>query len=186
MEKIKKILIGGEKQVGKTFLVQRLVSELRNRGKQIKGYCTYMQRDIIDKANNGFNIYMHPACVAIENRKETEENCIGSSNGKERIINEKIFADLGVRLLANIKKDDVVIMDEIGFFEADVKEFTDKVCELIENENTVIAVVKEKYDNEYINKVRAYKDREDTIFVQVTEESREEVFTELEKIVKEW
>lgn len=186
MEKIKKILIGGEKQVGKTFLVQRLAKELCDSGKHLTGYYTLMHNDKVDERNEGFMIYMYPACEPLANRQETKVNFVGSCNGKDKIINEVVFEDMGVKLLSNVQEDDVVIMDEVGFFEANVKAFTDKVFEIFENGAYVIATVKEKYDNDYINKVRGYKDREDTIFVQVTEENREEIFEQLEKIVKEW
>ncbi len=181
MEKIKKILIGGEKKAGKTFLVQRLVRLLPG---NIKGY--YTLADKADENTGVFKIYMYPASETVENRKQTEENCIGSSDGKKRKINKATFENLGVSLLSEVDKDDVVVMDEVGFFESEVKPFTDKVCEIIESKNYVIATIKEKYDNEYINKVRNYKEREDAIFVHVTDENREEVFAELEKIVKTW
>ncbi len=183
MKQIRNILIGGERQAGKTYLVKRLIDEL-SADNNIKGY--YTLADKADENTGVFKIYMYPANENIENRKKTNENCIGSSDGKERKINKETFEKLGVSLLSNIGKDDIVVMDEVGFFESEVKPFTSKVCETIESENYVIATIKEKYDNEYINKVRNYKDREDAIFVHVTPDNREEVFAELEKIVKTW
>ncbi len=184
MDSIKNILIGADKGVGKTYLVNKLKEELKD--KNIQGYFTLMHKDKIDENNNGFKIYMYPANQSIENRKETKENYIGSCNKIDKTINKDIFAKLGVELLSEADKDDVVIMDEIGYFESDVDEFTKKVYEVLEGPNHVIATIKERYDNDYINNVRAYKDREDTIFIKLTKENRDEVFAQLEKIVKAW
>lgn len=184
MDSIKNILIGGDKEVGKTYLVNRLKDELKD--KNIQGYFTQMHKDKVDEENNGFKIYMYPANQSIKNRKETKENYIGSCNRIDKTINKETFAKLGVELLSDADKADVIIMDEIGFFEAGVNEFTQKVYEAIEGPKHVIATIKERYDNDYINNVRAYKDREDTIFIRLTKENRDEVFAQLEKIVKAW
>lgn len=185
MDSIKNILIGGEKGIGKTYLVHKLIEQLQGK-KNIKGYFTLMHKDKIDQELNGHEIYIYPAELSIENRKEDQSNLIGCSDGKTRKINTNVFKTLGVELLSNYDDSSVVIMDEIGFFESDIVKFTSKVFEALESNSKCIVVVKEKYDNEYINKVREYKEKENTIFVQLTKENRDEVFTLLEKIVKAW
>jgi ubiquinone/menaquinone biosynthesis C-methylase UbiE/nucleoside-triphosphatase THEP1 len=107
--------------------------------------------------------------------KEPGDNFIG------RCINENHWASIpatfdvyGVKLLEDCFKaySDLIVMDELGFFESNAALFQNKVLEILDSDTPVLGVLKQK-DIPFLNNIRNRNDV--TIFV-VTHGNRDEVF----------
>lgn len=107
---------------------------------------------------------------------------IGIVSGEKKFrINPSIFETLGVKILSDSLKDsDVIIIDELGFFESSCKKFIMSVNKALDSKKPVIGVLK-KYDSDFLNSI---KNRNDTYIIEVTEENRDYVLYETLKAVK--
>ncbi len=184
MEKeIRKIFIGGKSGAGKSFLVSRLIDDIKKSGMEVGGYCTKQYRDREDE-DGEYLIYIYPAGAG--ERRDTEENFVGTCRLGRRKIRTEVFEKYGMDLLNNMSEGAIAVFDEVGFFEADVPAFTEKVLEILNSERCCITVVKEKYGVPYIDAVRALGGKEGAVFVTVTEENREELYLQLAEIIQNW
>ena len=181
MQEIRKILLGGDIGAGEDSLLLKLMKEIRI---PLAGLRTLMYPDRIDPDTGGAKIYMYPAAPSPDVYPDSEENYVGSCTGKERQIHPDVFQNLGVSLLSGIPKGAAVIIDEIGFFEEEITEYTDRIFALLKDQtHPVLAVVKTRYECPFLTKVRTYPG---TSFYQVTEENREELFEKLSETIHAW
>ena len=112
------ILICGERGVGKSTLIEKL---LRACSRPRYGFVTKMR----PAGPDGFHpIYIHPAGQPTAERVYTEENCIGVCDSRTHRPNLEVFDGLGVRYVRAARPGGVLVMDELGFFEAKAEAFT--------------------------------------------------------------
>lgn len=180
MEPGKKILLGGEIGTGKHSLLFRLQQACPL---PVAGVRTVMYRDRIDQETGGAKIYLYPASVAPETYPDSEENYVGACTGRIRHINKETFRKLGLKLLTDIPKDAAVVIDEIGFFEADVPEYTSRIFALLQGTHPILAVVKTHYEDPFLTAVRTHPDIQ---YYEVTKENRETLYEELSALVRKW
>ena len=174
MEK-RHILIVGERHVGKSTLIRRL---LENTGRPV---CGFMTKSLpADEA--GFHpIYIHPAAQAVEDRVYTPENLIGTCDTRIHNINQSAFDTFGVEYLTGLSPEGIVVMDELGFMEVSSEAFTSKVMEVLDGDIPILAAVKTRTDIDFLNTVRAHPKAH--VFT-MTEENRDELFDTLLPILK--
>ncbi len=180
MEPIRKILLGGDIGTGKDSLVDAL---LKVTPLPVTGLRTIRLNDEIDPETKGAMIYMYPANVSFSDYPKNEENNIGSCTGRVRRIHPHVFRELGMKLLSDIPDNHVIVIDEIGFFEADVKEYTDRIFEILKGENFVIAVVKTRYEDPFLS---AVKNDPDAHYFDVKKENRQKLLDSLSGVVRTW
>lgn len=169
----KHIVIAGERHVGKTSLVRKLIDGC---SVPIYGFETRTT----DYGPDGYHgIYMYAAGSTDD--KHTRENHVGDCNRKDRRINLDVFDRLGVRLL-EAKPDGIIVMDELGFMEEGSKYFCDRVLELLDGDIPVIATAKCDHFGGFLDKVRNHGN---VLLYTLTEENRDEVYAELRPIVEE-
>lgn len=94
-------------------------------------------------------------------------------------IRPEVFNNLGVKLLEEGQRTkDIVVMDELGRFELNAKEFQQKVFEILDKQKPVLAVLKDEH-NKFLDQVRSRddvsiyrikKDNHDTIYNKIDEE----------------
>lgn len=176
---IKQIVLGGNSGNGKTFLIERLLKEAYV---PVYGYMTLMHRENLLN-EKGYPVFIYPAGIPSDKRIESEENFLGYCNKGVRQIDTSVFSGLGVKLLSDIPEKGIAVMDELGYFEADVTPFTDKVFEVFSGNSYIIASVKERYDIPFLNKIRSLPG---ILFKTVTPENRDALFEELAPIVRSW
>lgn len=180
MKEIRKILLGGEIGTGKHSLLFRLQQECPL---PVAGVRTQMYRDRIDPWTGGFKVFMYPAGVQPEDYPDSDENYVGACTGKIRNINKDVFRKLGVQLLSDIFSQAVVVIDEIGFFEADVPEYTNRIFEILDGDHPFLGVIKTHYEDPFLTAVRSHPNIH---YYEITEENRETLFAELVSVVRSW
>ncbi|MBQ6146133.1 MAG: hypothetical protein IJI82_03780 [Clostridia bacterium] len=174
MEK-KHILICGDRGTGKSTLIEKL---LQDDPRPRYGFITKMRPACPD----GFHpIYIHPAATPVEARTYAEENCIGTCDSRTHRPNLDAFNVLGVRYIEEAKPDGIIVMDELGFFEAKAEAFTATVLNALAGDVPVIAAVKSRTDVSFLNAVRAAPKAE--VFY-ITPENREELYERLLPSIK--
>ena len=181
MQAIRKILLGGDIGKGEASLLLRLMKEIRL---PLAGLRTLMYPDQIDPETGGAKIYLYPINTSPDTYPDSEENYVGSCTGRDRKINTEVFLQLGLQQLSDVPEGAAIIIDEIGFFEEDVAEYTDRIFALLDDpDHPVLAVVKTRYECPFLTKVKTYPG---TSFYQVTEENREELFETLSAAIRQW
>ena len=181
MGAVRKILLGGDIGKGDDSLLLRLMKEIRL---PVAGLRTVMYPDRIDPETGGMKIYLYPITASPNTYPDNDANYVGSCTGRNRLINQNVFQNLGVSLLSELPTDAAVVIDEIGFFEEDVTEYTERIFALLEDPfHPVLAVVKTRYECPFLTKVKTYPG---TSFYQVTKENREELFETLSAAVQQW
>lgn len=143
------ILICGRKQTGKSTLIRRLLSFS---ARPVYGFFTKM-----DPAGpDGYHeIYIYPAWLREEQRVRTEQNLIGRCDSAHHEVNVSVFETLGTSLIKEASPGGLIVMDELGFMEADAPQFKQAVLEALQSDIPVLAAVKERYDVPFLNAVRS-------------------------------
>ena len=161
------ILLSGERGVGKSTLIERLLSAVPL---PRYGFITKMRPD-------GFHpIYIHPAGQPLQERVYTEANCIGTCDSRTHRPNLDAFNTLGVQYIREARPGGILIMDELGFFESKADRFTAAVLEALAGDVPVLAAVKSRTDVPFLNAVRAAPQAE--VF-RITPENRDALFEAL-------
>lgn len=174
MNERKHILICGEVGVGKSTLIQRLLSQST---RKIYGFITKK----LEPDENGFHpIYIHPAGEQV--RRYDADNLIGTCDRRIHNINLDAFHTLGVAYL-QAKPGGIILMDELGFMEAKAEPFTRAVMEALDGDIPVIAAVKARFDIPFLNDVRAHPRGQ---LYMITQENRDAMFQELLPVIHEW
>ncbi len=164
------ILICGERGVGKSTLIEKL---LQASSRPRYGFITKMR----PAGPDGFHpIYIHSAATPAEARTYAEENCIGTCDSRTHRPNLTAFNILGVRYIEAAKPGGIIVMDELGFFEAKADAFTAAVLRALGGDIPVIAAVKSRTDVPFLNAVRAAPRAE--VFC-ITPDNRDELYEQL-------
>lgn len=170
MTEKKHILICGERGVGKSTLIERL---LKACPRPRYGFVTRREA----AGEDGFHpIYLHPAGLPAAERAYTDGNCIGTCDSRTHRADLSVFNGLGVRYIEDARPDGVIVMDELGFLEAKAEGFTAAVLRALAGDIPVIAAVKSRTDVAFLNAVRAAPKAE--VFY-ITPENREELYRAL-------
>ena len=176
MEK-RHIMLEGSRHVGKTTLIQNLLAGMNV---PLYGYFTKS----IPADEPGFHdIYIHPADQPEKDRVYTPENRIGSCNTRIHRVNPEIFESVGVRLLRAAGQDGIIVMDELGFMEADSPHFMAEVLRLLGEDAHVIGSIKPRTDIPFLEKIRRSPKVE---VIRIDEENRDDVFRTLQRKVAAW
>ena len=169
------ILICGERGVGKSTLIEKLLAAS---SRPRYGFITKMR----PAGPDGFHpIYIHPAATPVEARTYAEENCIGTCDSRTHRPNLDAFNVLGVRYIEEAQPDGIIVMDELGFFEAKAEGFTAAVLAVLDGDVPVLAAVKSRTDVPFLNAVRAMPRAE--VFY-ITSENREELYERLLPVIQ--
>ena len=170
MNEKRHILISGERGVGKSTLIQRLLEACP---RPRYGFVTKMR----PAGPDGFRpIYIHPAGQLPGEWVFGEENCIGVCDSRTHRPNLEVFDGLGVRYVRAARPGGILVMDELGFFEARAEAFTAAVLEALSGDVPVIAAVKSRRDVACLNAVLS-QPRAEVFYI--TPENREALYEKL-------
>ena len=173
----KHILLTGARGAGKSTLIRRLCAEAEL---PVYGFATKRE----DADETGFHpIYIHPAWEDVTIRRHTQENLVGTCDRKIHNVRPTVFDTLGVRYLAAARPGGLIVMDELGFMEAEAEAFKQAVLHALGGDIPVLAAVKDRRDVPFLNAVCS---EPKAALYTVTPENREALFAELLPIVKAW
>ncbi|HHX75328.1 MAG TPA: methyltransferase domain-containing protein, partial [Firmicutes bacterium] len=163
---IKNIFLTGDLRAGKSTLLNHLASSLPL--SQVAGFRT--SRYYQEKKLTGFYLedIRHPVEVS-------DDKFIGRCIGDNYWVSlPATFDAYGVKILDEClrEKPELVIMDELGFFENDAHRFQEKVFAVLDSPLPVLGVLKKK-DTEFLNRIRA---RDDILLFEITPANREMMF----------
>lgn len=172
------ILICGERGVGKTTLICRL---LEATGLSVGGFCT-KKDDESEEARQP--VYIYPAGLPLAQRSRSAENLVGRCDdmGCQEVY-PAVFDSLGALYLKNTLGAEVIVMDELGFMESTAQSFCESVLHTLDAEIPVLAAVKDRMDIAFLRQVCAHSGAE---VVHITRENREELYGKLLPLVKTW
>ena len=161
---MKNIFLTGEKHIGKSTLIQSILNRLNL---SVGGYIT--ERVI----KNNKTTY-----IARSLYNGSESYPIANVNNSDRT--REVFMDsfdIGIVsiLEKSLKNRDVIILDELGFFEDNSKIFKYKIYELLDSNKVILGVIKD-CNCEFLNNIRQ---RDDVLLIKVTKENREETLNRL-------
>ena len=172
---MKHILICGKRNSGKTELFERLLKACRI---QVYGF----QSCITATREDGFH-EIHMFAIEDRERRPTEENLIGICNRRERKVNLPVFETLGVSLL-EAKPDGILVMDELGFMEAEAPAFVDAVLSRLDGDIPVLATVRAgDLGSDFLDRVRMHPK---AALYTVSPEKADALYEELLPVIEEW
>ena len=161
-------LIVGDRGVGKSTLIRRVLKELN---RPVFGFETKKEEALEDPLR-GCPIYIYdagkPHC-------QTAENFIGYHRETDFGTFTAAFDRYAPKLLATVPEDAVVELDEIGFLEANSEAFCQAVLHLLDGDRPVIAAVKNR-EIPFLNRIRKHSNAR--CFV-ITPENRDTLYEEV-------
>lgn len=166
-------LIVGARGVGKSTLIQRVLKELN---RPLSGFVTKKEIQLSD-VRSGSPVYIYDPGISL---CRSAENIVGYSYADGFDIVEGAFDRYSPRLREPVPKDHVVVMDELGFLEAEEKLFCEAVFSLLDGEVPVIAAVKNK-KIPFLEKIRSHPKCR-CFFI--TEENRDILYDEVVDFMK--
>lgn len=170
----KHIIICGEKQTGKSTLIERLLEQC---SVPVHGFYT---RTTAKRPDGYHSIYLYPANST--DRPQSAENHVGNCNSRQRTVNTKVFTQLGVQYLMH-RPGGIIAMDELGFMETGSPAFCSAVINCLDGDMPVLAVCKARFDVEFLNEVRNHPK---VRLFTITRENRDDLYETLLPIIHAW
>lgn len=167
------VFLTGDKQVGKSTVITRIVDSLRKARVlgDLAGFRTMFECPDCDERN----AYIGRACEPILFDKA---HLIGTCSRKQ--ITQRfpeVFETIGTEILESARtkgSNKLAVMDEIGSMERDAKGFSNLVLSMLDSNTVpVLGVIKKRCDTELCNAIRNHQN---VRIIEVTESNREEVF----------
>ncbi len=166
----KNILLTGNPGVGKTTIIKRVTSGLKNIG----GFFT---EEIKEEGKRiGFRIVTIDGKKGILAHKEKGEFMIGKYS-----VNIKDLEEIAVEsVFSAIKEKEIVIIDEIGKMEILSSKFREVVMEALDSPKIVIGVI-HKENSGFFKKI---KERKDVELIEVRFDNRNHIEKKLKEFFK--
>jgi len=161
---VKNIFLTGDIQVGKSTIINRITGDFQINVGGFKTQRHYEQNQLCGFYMESMNDYS----------QAEEHPLIGYCKNQRWIAVPDTFDNFGVIILQRCleQKPDLIIMDELGFFENKACRFQKIVQDCLSSEIPVLGVLK-KADTTFLNSIR---ERKDLILLTVTPDNRENIF----------
>lgn len=132
-----------------------------------------------DERRIGFYIQEYPSDNNLSD-VEMKNQMIGRIIGYKKVETyNDVFENYGVSLLEKgLKKDAIILMDEIGTIEKNAGSFKDKIMDCLNDSNHIVIASIRDEDEEFLN---AVKNHSDGSFYYITSENREIKYSEIKK-----
>lgn len=174
MRKARHILICGEIGVGKSTLIKALLA------KSTRPVAGFLTKRLAQNAEGDHPVHIYPA--AEKERASTPANMVGLCAAQACRVFPAVFNTLGVQYLS-APPGSILVMDELGFLEAQAEAFTRRVLDALSGDIPVIAAVKARQDVPFLNQVRSHPN---AALYTITKENRDALYHELLPILQAW
>lgn len=163
-------LIVGERGVGKSTLIRKVLQELNC---PVSGFETRKETQLADKPGSPVYIYeVGQPCI------RTRENLLGLCKNGHCEVNADVF-DRYAEKISALASRGVILLDEIGFMESASEAYCQAVLKLLDGDTPVMAAVKNK-STPFLERVRSHPNCH-CFFI--TEENRNTLFEPLSAFV---
>ena len=163
----KHILICGERGVGKSTLIRRLLAE------SILPVGGFVTRRLPQADGDGmFPIYLHAAALPPEERPYDSEHLVGTCDSRRSVRYPGAFDRLGPPLLTS---GGLLVMDELGPHEAEAVRFQAAVFRALEGDIPILGVLQQA-ESEFLDCIARHPQ---VTVLTVTEENRDTLPSEL-------
>lgn len=166
-------LIVGERGVGKSTLIRRVLQELN---RPLFGFETVKEDALADEIN-GSPVYIYDAG---SKHVQKDDNLVGYCRYHHSTTDISGFDRYSARLLFPHPEECVIEMDEIGFMESKSAAFCSAIMTLLDGKNPAIAAVKDK-DTPFLAAVRSHPNAH---CFYITPENRDALFFEVLEFMK--
>lgn len=174
---MKNIFLTGPNNIGKTTVINQVIKRLNLNETQFAGFNTLPY--IKNKELKGFYIepINYPYYIPDKGNR-----LIGYSIKEKWIPVKETFDKYGVRILNYCLKSpaNLVIMDELGFFEMQAIKFQYKVFDILSSSKSVLGIIK-PISIPFIDTIR---NRDDVEIFEVTSLNRDDLSNKISKIMK--
>jgi len=135
----------------------------------------------IDLSYGGFQTKIESNLVLLRDLISDRTEVVARRNGLNWEIIKEGFEGLGKSAIEMaLVKRDIIIMDELGRFELDCKEFQKAVFSAINSDRSVLGVLK-KESNPFLDRIRSLHE---VVIMEVTEDNREFIPELIEKNIR--
>lgn len=166
-------LIVGERGVGKSTLIRRVLQELN---RPLFGFETKKEDTLADEIN-GSPVYIYEAG---KEHLQTDGNLVGYCLNRCSAPMTAGFDRYASRLRSPVPDGCIIEMDEIGFMESKSDAFCGAVLALLDGSTPVIAAVKDKS----IPFLEAVRSHSNVRCFQITTDNREDLYFEVLEFMK--
>lgn len=172
---VNNIFLTGDINVGKSTLIDQYIKENKEIYKRISGFKT---KELI-RSNCLLGYYLEDQLFPREDYTLVGENKLFPKGRKNEGIT-RAFNSRGVEILNHAinNESDLVILDELGFFELKAEKFKDKVFELLDSNKSLLGVLKKK-TNPFLDSIKI---RQDVVVIEVTIDNRDKIIDKINRI----
>ncbi len=144
---MEKILLLGRRRSGRSSMIRAL---LRDVEVPVFGYETVTMGT---RADGYHEIYLYR--YGQTQHEKREENHVGDCNTRERVVRNQVFDTLGSSCLT-VRKDGIIVMDEIGFMESEASVFCRAVLNCLDGPLPVMAAVRTGIETPFLREVMSH------------------------------
>lgn len=161
---VKHLFLTGEKQIGKSTLLKRLIAES---GRSFKGFQT--RAYVLEGVKKGYYMHSLLPVEALEN-----DSPISVNLAKNKVIPVlETFDTLGVHIVEDaLSHPGIMVMDELGRLEGKSSAFRKAVFASLNQEMQVIGVL-QKTKSSFLDQIM---ERDDVEMIEITEENRDVIY----------
>jgi len=165
----RKILITGKPKSGKSTLLEKIISNYKDK-------IGFITNEIKENNRKGFEIETH----------KKEKIILAHVDFKTNYKVSKYFVkpknlDSIIPKISKFKEEDILYLDEIGEMQLLSKRFISLVNKYLNSENIFLATLTAAYTNKFIEQL---KKRKDTLILELNENNREEIEKKIKNIIK--
>jgi len=141
-------------------------------------------RSFLRKTNlsyGGFETKLLANLVVLSDLASNKTEVVAKRNGANWEVIRTGFEGIGKAAIERaLAERDIVVMDELGRFELDCKEFQKSVFSAINSDRNVLGVLKNE-SNPFLDKIRSLKE---IVIMEITEDNREFIPELIEKNIR--
>lgn len=168
-------MVTGDINIGKSTLINQVIDQL---DLEINGFRTLPY--YIDKKRVGF--YIEDIHDSVKNSKDRQkEQMIGEIIGYKKVKPfNRTFNSLGVEILQeSLKKDGIVLMDELGIIESKALPFQQMVMQCLNSDKLVICSIRDE-QSQFLDAVRNH---DESILYSIDDKNRDGMYESVVEMI---